>query len=335
VQQRWVLSNIQIESREPDLLDSGYTCRLTLLNDPQGREITTSFAAGYIVGLPLSIDYRELARQAQRALDDQASEERDAAGVESFDLPRDEPIGYIAILGKEDRFTGSGLTTVKYFPKLLARQGYRMSCIPGADACDPLETGDTPAACLRKYIAQYREKGFRALVVYIRAHGDDRGRGMHFIGKEYKKYFGFGAAVTPQKILTAAELKTIIEENRDMTILALPVSCFAGGLPQVLPQIRPLTSGPEAGSVRKQFVLLETSEHTVVTGRASGNGTTLYENVFLDRISNGATIGKARMDAHRAVKRESGYTAESYRITSGGTDRTADVRNFGSIPNPS
>lgn len=307
---------------------NGEISKLTLLEDSKKRKAITAVASQAILIMrdttfwenllgkevpesEISFNHQLLADETLRALDERENEMKDPANVNAFDLPKDEPIGYIALADTNDKVMKGTKQTMQMMPRLLAKQGYQMYCSPGSDWIDPTDWHDKGTdKVLKDTIREYQKKGIRTVYVTLPAHGSEEG--LHYGGtidpatKQEK----------PKKILTPSEIVQVLNEFPDMQIIVDTCACYGGNFSEVTKDIEHTEHG------RQKVLFLQAKKETVNLINGATHQT-IYSTMLIDGLSKGLRYGEAHRHADEVAKRLSGVNAEMHRTRQWGTKKTA------------
>ncbi|MBI2523716.1 hypothetical protein HYW11_00660 [Candidatus Peregrinibacteria bacterium] len=202
------------------------------------------------------------------------SECRDAAKMQTFDLPKDRPIGYIGLIDAnpfDDPIVASMVDDMRYWPEFLAACGYKVV----ADAAARyIPVADNPAAILARMIEEQKKKGIRDFYLNLAGHGNLWG--VHF---SYKK-----DGKTYYKVLTSEKLFALFDAHQDCTFTVSTVACQGGGYATAMKRYK-----DPSGQEGRVTIFLQTKGHGLnQEGRLKGmegiNGApkahSTYYNVF-------------------------------------------------------
>ena len=218
------------------------------------------------------------------------SERRDAAQMQTFDLPMDRPIGYIGLIDAnpfDDPIVASMVDDAKYWPELLAACGYKVV----ADAAARyIPVADDPAAILEKHVRAQKKKGIRDFYINLIGHGDSGG--VHF---------------SPE-VLTSAQLFTLFDAHQDCTFTVSTVACQGGGYATAMKQYK-----DPSGKEGRITIFLQTKGHGLnqegrLKGRKGVNGapkahSTYYGVFFAKELLQGKeSYGTAHLRADEASR---------------------------------
>ena len=226
------------------------------------------------------------------------SERRDAAQMQTFDLPKDSPIGYIGLIDAnpfDDHIVASMVDDMRYWPELLAACGYKVV----ADAAARyIPVADDPAAILEKHVRAQKKKGIRDFYINLIGHGDSGG--VHF---SYKK-----EGETYHTVLTSGKLFALFDAHQDCAFTVSTVACQGGGYATAMKRYK-----DPSGKEGRITIFLQTKGHGLnqegrLKGREGVNGapkahSTYYGVFFTKEILQGkGGYGAAHLRADEASR---------------------------------
>lgn len=206
--------------------------------------------------------------------------ERDPAGMSTFDLPRNEPIGYV---GLYDGVEPWEVPYMNSFPGLMNRAGYQFVVGPRAVQA----ANQDPIGMLRQQLQQLESQGVRYTYLYLVPHGTPDGRMVFHLP-------GGGSAY-----MQSSEVAALTREFRTMRFYININSCYGGGIsadhfhdPTVTDRVPRVTVNTQSNSRTPTAVMMLGEE-----------GVSFFDAILSRYIRQGVAYGQASLLAGETVQR--------------------------------
>ena len=183
----------------------------------------------------------------KKAEESRSSEQKDAAGMQTFDLPRDRSIAYIGIADANPRnepIIASITDDVRYWPEMLALCGYK---IVADDTSRYVRAHEHPYNIVSHAVVAWKKKGVRDFYVRLCGHGNSGG--IYFSWHTKKKEFRY-ACFSPE------DHRRLLNAHPDCNFFIKSIACSGGGLAKEMESYR-----DPADKNGRVYVFLETKRH--------------------------------------------------------------------------
>lgn len=223
--------------------------------------------------------------------------ERDPSGMANFDLPRNEPIGYIGLYDAVDSWEAEHLNA---FPGLMNRAGYRfVTNGPAAMSADR-----DPIGMLRQRIQQLEAQGVRYAYINLVPHGSPRGMMV------FQTPSGQRIEVSPNAVTA------LTREFRTMRFYFNVNSCYGGGFDAADFSDPGVTDLTQRVTVVTQSDRFTPTPVMMLPGRPE-RGVTYYDAILTQYLQRGVPYGRAHCLAEQTVRQifpsRPGVTTTVYR----------------------
>lgn len=255
-------------------------------------KLTQNYLLYYVLVNNNSIDFQYLMDKVNQAKENRKGEIEDPAGMKNFDLPKNEPIGYIGLADGHDLIFADAVDDVKYFAEMMSSRGYQM--VSNEEGKYGIAVEDHPEDIIEREINGLLKKGVRNIYLKLAGHGNKVG--VYFNTKE-------GGSVN----LTARELKDIFDKFPECKFFVSTEACSAGGFAAILKEYKDPTGQNGRVTAFLQTKLDATNQEGRLKGVEGVNGapkifSTYYNICFAYHMMNGNTYGQAHLLADRDAK---------------------------------
>lgn len=268
---------------------NGKMCHITVILQKYGkddRSVQTSFEA-----TSSGLEYGKILQWMREAKQNQLNEREDRARVRQFDLPRNEPIGYICLTDEDHARSSSTKRQSTVLPETLSACGYTM--VGGKELVTTVR--GNPQEVLEQKIRTLYEKKVRHFYINLLAHGSTDG--LAFPGKASAGSLPF------------QDLADVFSRYNDCTFTVNTIGCFGGGYAKGMKNFSDVEGMPEG----RVTMFLQTKGHTV--------NYAFYNDIlcgFLAKMRDGdadapRTYGEAHYRADQYLKRTRFLDAEFWK----------------------
>jgi len=290
-------------------------------------------------GVP-TINPEGLVLATAEAIARRENEKNDPSEAGKFDLPKDEPIGYIGLLdfNPDDPVMKGAVKDAENFPELLAGCGYDIrSCESGhLEKFKELKEYDC-YGILKQRVGELTKKGINTVYINIAGHGYSGG-----IALSVKERHPLTGKPTAYNELTPEQMEQLYRDYPDTNFVLNTMACFGGGMERSLWNFKD-PSG-ERGRIRlfmQSSITSVNMEGRVVDrdnpyAHAEDNNLAArssYYELFLAYYltEQGMEYGKAHLAADEATKEYLGSNAQTWISTPDGSLASADSVTRGSV----
>ncbi len=268
-----------------------------------------------------SINFEYLLNKLDEAKDSRKSELADQAKIKSFDLTKNEPIGYIGLADANilnDPVLCGIVEDVGFFPELMNRAGYNF--VTNKKGQNVIQVDRAPKQIIESEVESFRKKGVKNVYLKLSAHGNEVGT--YFLYKQGENILRYG-------ILTPRDLGDILDKFQDCKFVIATDACHNGGLSDTLKRYKDPSGkdgrihlftqskisgfnqeGRLKGTVghadirTMQFPIGLLSVPVIYKANIAPKTSSSYYNIFFySHILNGEPYGKAHLKADEDVKK--------------------------------
>lgn len=277
-------------------------------------KLTQNYLLYYTLVNNDDIDFQYLMDKINQAKENRKREIEDPTGMRNFDLPKNEPIGYIGLADGHDLIFEGAVDDVKYFAEMMSSLGYKM--VSNEEGKYGIAVEDYPKDIIEREINGLLKKGVKNIYLKLAGHGNEIG--VYFNTKEH------GSVV-----LTARELKNIFNEFPECRFFVSTEACSAGGFAKTLKEYKDPIKQNGRIAAFLQTKLDATNQEGRLKGVEGVDGapkifSTYYDICFAHYIMNGNTYGQSHLLADRDAKVLIQCDAEAWKSTPEGGIATTE-----------
>lgn len=267
-------------------------------------------------------DHTVILKRVEEAKADRKRELEDAAKVRDFDLPKDRPIGYIALVdghwSKQDPIIRANVDDINYFPELMSSLGYQVVSVNDAKNYSEV-ADDSVQKLIENQIKAFQDLGVQDFYISLGSHGCDEG--IQF----YSSKTGCGC-----NFLFPKELTDIFNRYPNCRFIINTLACYGGALSGEIRNYRDHSA--EEGRIIE--ILLAKPHGTsqegrlkrVITEKGVPKPYSMYYQVFLiHNLLEGKRYGEAHLEADKASKQLVPADPEMWKSTPNGGIRTSSI----------
>ncbi len=223
--------------------------------------------------------------------------ERDPSGMANFDLPRNEPIGYVSLFDAKEPWEVDHLNS---FPGMMNRAGYNF-VTSGPPA---MGVTNDPIGMLRNSLQQLQSQGVRYAYINLVPHGNPQGQMI------FQQPNGGRITMSPN------EVTALTREFRTMRFFINVNSCHGGGFDAAD------FSDPGVSDLVPRVTVVTQSDRNTATpvmmlAGSQERGVSYYDAIMAQYLQQGVPYGRAHCLADQTVRRmfpnRPGLVATAYR----------------------
>ena len=249
------------------------------------------------------IDSQYLLNKVEKAKEYREQEAGDLAKIKAFDLPKDEPIGYIGLADGHDLIFQDGVLGVKSFAEVMSSLGYNM--VSNEKDGYAISPEVEPEIIIKEQIKEFLAKGINNIYIKLAGHGNEYG--VYFTTKDGQS-----------TVLTTNELKDIFNSFPECNFIVSTDACSGGGYADVLKKYKDPTGKKGRVTVFLQSKIDATNQEGRLKGIPGVEGapkifSTYYTVSLVHHLLDGKTYGEAHLLADKDTKQIIQCDAEAWR----------------------
>lgn len=239
------------------------------------------------------IDFQYLLDKIKGAKENRQKELEDPARIKIFDLPKNEPIGYIGLADGNDPVFPNNVNDTKYFAEVMSHVGYKM--VSNEKDKYSISPETKPQEIIKEQVQAFLKKDIKNIYINLCGHGNNFG--VYFTTKNKRSL-----------MLTVDELLDIFNTFQECNFIVSTDACSGGGYANLLKRYEDPTCKKGRITLFVQSKPDATNQEGRLKGTSGVNGapeifSTYYYIFLVHHLLSGKTYGEAHLLADQDTKR--------------------------------